>query len=184
LGEHVSPSDRQFVVADNKRMWIKLDVRQEEASRLRIGQRLTFAAEGLPEEIVSTVSWISTELDEQTRMLKVRAIVDNPRALGPTEGAGDMRTLRAQTFGTGRIRVDAVAQTLVVPKEAVQMDGTAALVFVQVGPQTFEARPVDVGIQGPGVAEVRHGLRMGEVVATAGSHSLKSELLRSASLQH
>ena len=64
LGEIVSPSAEQFVVADISRMWILLDVRREDAANVMLGQEVVFTTDGGHIDIPSTISWISTEVDE------------------------------------------------------------------------------------------------------------------------
>ena len=51
------------------------------------------------------------------------------------------------------------------------------MVFVQVGPETFERRDVTVGSTAGGVVEVLNGLASGEPVVSAGSFYLKTALL-------
>jgi cobalt-zinc-cadmium efflux system membrane fusion protein len=166
-GELAGSTPPQFTVADLRHLWIMLDVRQEDSAPLRTGQRLTFHADGTPElEAGGTVSWISPEVDEKTRTVRVRAEVANP----------DGR-LRARSFGTGRILVAEEREALVVPSTALQWNGSEALVFVrQNDGLSFEPRPVRLGLRDGEFTEVREGLRMGEEIATSGSHMLKSQL--------
>lgn len=178
VGEVVSPSEPQFVVADVQRMWINLDVRQEDALQLELGQDVSFLPDGLPSDFRSTISWIATEVDPKTRTVKVRAQVENP-LIDDTDGTqGEQRLLRANTYGTGRIRVSENAHAVVVPSRAVQWDGDCHVVFVETQGTSFEARKVELGAVAGDVSEVVTGLNAGERVATVGSHLIKSELLR------
>ena len=179
LGEVVSPSAEQFVVADISRMWILLDVRREDAANVMLGQEVVFTTDGGHIDIPSTISWISTEVDEKTRTVSVRAEVDNPLIPESHSRGQERRRLLANGFGTGRIRVRQVPHATLVPSDAVQWEGKRWIVFVPVDQTTFEARPVDLGISRRGVVEVLSGLEPGERVATTGSHLLKSEIIRS-----
>jgi cobalt-zinc-cadmium efflux system membrane fusion protein len=179
LGEVVSPSAEQFVVADISRMWILLDVRREDAANVLLGQEVIFTTDGGHIDIPCTISWISTEVDEKTRTVSVRAEVDNPLIPESRLRGQERRRLLANAFGTGRIRVRQVPHATVVPSDAVQWEGKRWIVFVPVDETTFEARPVDLGISRRNVVEVLNGLEPGERVATTGSHLLKSEIVRS-----
>jgi hypothetical protein len=63
-----------------------------------------------------------------------------------------------------------------VPEEN-RRTGGPLVVFVRLSETRFEMRPVRAGIRAGGFTEVA-GVRPGEEVVTAGSHALKSELLR------
>ena len=114
------------------------------------------------------ITWISTSVDERTRTIKVRADLENP------EGK-----LRAHAFGTARIVIRETPDAVAVPEEAVQWEGCCHIVFVRVRDDLFQVRKVRLGARGAGFIEVLVGVAAGEVVATRGSHVLKSEILRS-----
>jgi cobalt-zinc-cadmium efflux system membrane fusion protein len=166
-GEVVSSSPPQFIVADLRRLWVTLDVRQEDIARLRKGQRITFRPDGATAiETTGTVSWISTEVDDKTRTVRVRAEVENPDG-----------QLRARSFGTGRILIAEQPEAVAVPSTALQWKGSDALVFIQQKDGlSFEPRPVRLGLRDDDYTEVLDGVRPGEIVATTGSHMLKSQL--------
>ncbi len=170
IGELVSSAGPQFTVADVRRLWVMLDIRQEDVGRVKKKQRITFRVDGdSTTEATGTVSWISTEVDDKTRMVRVRAEVDN------TQGQ-----LRARSFGTGRILISERPDAIAVPSEALQWNGSEALVFVcQSDGLSYEPRTVCVGIQNGDYTEVIDGVRPGEIVATSGSHVLRSQLFRS-----
>ena len=166
-GELVSSTPPQFTVADLRHLWVMLDVRQEDSDLLRKGQQITFRPDGAPKvEATGAVSWISTEVDDKTRTVRVRAEVQNPGG-----------QLRARSFGSGRILVAEEPAAVVVPSAALQWKGSQALVFVRHDDGlSFEPRPVDLGLRDDEFAQVREGLRLGEIIATSGSHMLKSQL--------
>ncbi|MFO0900973.1 MAG: efflux RND transporter periplasmic adaptor subunit [Pirellulales bacterium] len=176
LGELVSPEGLHFEIADVRKMWIRLGVRKEDANSLAIGQPVSFVPANSDEPIESRIAWISTEVDEMTRTLQVRAEVDNDPL---TADAGiENYVLRANTFGLGRICIRESKEAVVVPSDAVQWSLDGAVVFVQTGPHAFESRRVETGVAADGFTEVLSGLSGGEVIAARGSHVLKSEALR------
>lgn len=170
IGEIVSPEKSQFVVADVSRMWILLEVFKEDASRVRRGQTVEFDVEGINQTVVGRIDWISTEMDEQTRTLQVRAEVANPVA---PDGE---RLLKAHTFGQGRVVVREAATAVVVPPDAVHRDERGRFVFVRNGDR-FVRRDVTIGVVDDEYCEILSGLAVAESVATAGSHVLKAELV-------
>lgn len=170
-----------FVIADLSRIWVIADVGNEDADRVAVGQRLTFTADGHPNEaLAGPVVWTSTTINPVTRRLRVRAEITNPGT-----------HWRARTFGTARITLRAAdTPTAVVPPDAVQREGDCRYVFVRADETTFDMRAVRLGIRGdvdvpreggarrePRV-EVLEGLRPGEQVVTTGSFILKAEVLK------
>jgi cobalt-zinc-cadmium efflux system membrane fusion protein len=165
-GEVVQTTRAQplFIVADVRRLHIDLDVNPEDMAGVRVGQPVTFRLNDGGPEAVARVSHISPEVNATTRRVQVHAEVPN-----------EDRRLRPNSFGTGQIVVAERRGILVVPREAVQSDGQASLVFVRVSATGFEARPVLLGLRQGNFVEVS-GVREGEKVVTTGSHQLKSEL--------
>lgn len=174
LGESVSPTESHFEVADIRRMWVTLEVRKEDVNLVRIGQTISFTADGIPGEVLGKVDWISTEVDENTRTLQVRAEVDNPELQPAGADHCEQRLLRAHTFGTGQITVRSTMLSSVVPNEAVQFDGRAYMVFVRDG-ESFRRVPVKTGVVERDMTEILSGLDAGVVVASEGSHVVKAE---------
>jgi len=165
-GEVVDSTKTMFVVADTSRMWAVLDVRVEDMGSLSLGQAVAFQGPDLTSE--GKVSWISTAVDEKTRTLRVRASIENP----------DGR-LRAHTFGTARITTRESPNAVAVPDEAIQWEGCCHIVFVRLTDEVFQTRKVRLGARSGRFTEVLVGVLPGEVVATTGSHVLKSEILKS-----
>jgi len=173
-GELVDSSKVLFVVADMEQMWLTLDLRVEDAKQIAVGQRVMFHPDGNEKEVAGQVAWISTAVDEKTRTVKVRADLDN--------AAG---TLRAFTFGTGRIILREESQAVLVPNEAIQSDGDCQLVFVRDRDyfdkdvaKVFHVRTIRSGARSGPFTEIAAGLLPGEIVATKGSGMLRSELLK------
>ncbi|MBX9682006.1 MAG: efflux RND transporter periplasmic adaptor subunit [Gemmataceae bacterium] len=175
VGEVVDSSKTIFQVGDLSQLWILADIRTEDADLVAVGQRLTFESDGHKGEPLSgEISWMSTAVDIRTRTLRVRAVVENPKA-----------HWRANTFGAARIRLrDEKDPVMAVPVEALQRDGDCWYVFVRVDPTTFEMRSVQLGMRGAVGArkeawvEVRGGVELGQHVATVGAFALKSEVLK------
>lgn len=167
-GEAVEAGKVLFVVADTSRMWIVVDLPLNELGCVRLGNELEFTAEGLQGAPVGgKITWISTEVDERTRTVQVRAEVDNGSGL-----------LFAHMFGRVQIKVRKSDASLVVPKSAVQRFNGLQVVFVQANDEVFETRRVAVGAESDGLIEIASGVSLGETVATAGSYVLAAQLNR------
>lgn len=176
-GEVVDTSRVLFQVADTSRMWVKVNVPLEDADQLALGLPVRFRPDGSRDEVTGRLTWISSAVDPQTRMVETHAELPNP--------AG---RLRDETFGTGRIVLRDEPAVVVVPSEAIQSEGCCQMVFVRdkhyfdrpETPKVFHVRTVRTGAKtGDGFTEIIAGVLPGEIVATTGSDMLRAQLLKS-----
>jgi len=167
-GEAVEASDVLFVAADNSTMWLVADVYERDLLLLREGAPVLFTVDGLPGlSFEGRLDWISSQVDDRTRTVRVRADLPNENGL-----------LRAKMFGLARLIVHDDANVLSVAAQAVQTDGCCQLVFVREDDTVFAPRKVVLGASANGHVEVLKGLAEGEVVATTGSFLMKTEILK------
>ncbi|MDB5310609.1 MAG: czcB 4 [Gemmataceae bacterium] len=182
VGETVAAQQVVYEVGDPTRVYVFLEVRQEDMARVAIGQEMTFRLEGganLP-AVDGAVDWVSPAVDEKTRTVRVRGKVPNPGGV-----------LKGGAYGAGTIASAAPRQALMVPREAVHWEGCSHVVFVRKGGKTgdddkpadtaeaeYWPRKVTLGARDAGTIEVTAGLAEGEEVVVAGSNVLKGELLK------
>jgi multidrug efflux pump subunit AcrA (membrane-fusion protein) len=174
-GEVVDTSRVLFQMADTDRMWLTVNVPLEEARKLVLGQAVRFRPDGSHAEVAGSLSWISTTVDQQTRMVAARAEVPNPQG-----------HLRHGTFGTGYVILREEPEAIAVPNEAVHWEGCCHVVFVRDkgyfdgpdSPKVFHVRTVRLGTRTERFMEIVAGVLPGEVVATKGSDVLRAELLK------
>jgi cobalt-zinc-cadmium efflux system membrane fusion protein len=206
-GEVIDTTKILLVVADTSRMWLTLNVRQEESRRLALRQKIEFQPDGggAPEK-GAKVLWISPSVDEKTRTVTVRAELDNKD-----------RRLRANTYGTGTVILREEEEAVVVPSGAVHWDGKCNVVFVidknsdralkeaeakekekkdapkdqakagdapkeKETPIVFHVRCVRVGVRNGNRTEIIAGVLPGERVADENSEVLRGLLLLKESL--
>lgn len=174
-GEVVDSSRSLFTVADPTRLWLLLNVRQEDAKHVQRGLPVRFQADDGGVAVSGDLSWISPAIDEKTRTLRMRVVISN------LDGK-----LRDKTFGTGRIILREEPNAVVVPREAVQSTPDANFVFVrdknyfdETAPKFFHVRQVRLGAADDQFVELLAGVLPGEVIATKGSNVLLAQLLRS-----
>ncbi len=165
-GEPVQTTMPLFAVVPLDTMWVNLSVYESHLPYIRLDQPVTFFPDGLPGVgFLGRVTWISPEVDPNTRTIQVRAEVAN------RDGA-----LRANMFGKGQLAVEGSHQRLVVSQAAVQSHNGQHVVFVEKPEHVFEVRRISVGLKDDKFWEVTSGLAPGERVATTGSFLLKSNL--------
>ncbi|HEY2784547.1 MAG TPA: efflux RND transporter periplasmic adaptor subunit [Fimbriiglobus sp.] len=173
-GEVVDLARILFEVVDPQYLWLTLDLKGEDARRVKTGQPVRFRPDAGGAELLGAIAWISPQADPKTRTVKVRADVPNPTG-----------AYRANSFGTGRVILRDEPHVLSVPSEAVQWEGCCHVVFVRDkdylkpgSPKVFHVRKVRVGAKNDATVEIPVGLLPGEVIVTRGSGLLLTELKR------
>lgn len=165
-GETVDAARPLFAIADTSRMWVTVEVSPSDSSKLEVGQDVAFRPDG-GELVSGKVTWISTEVNEKTRTVQVRAEVQNPNG-----------RLRARVFGRASITIAIEPSALAVPSAAVQNDGPDSLVFVRLNDEVFRPRVVTLGLHTDGFVQILNGLNPGETIATEGSYFLAAQATR------
>lgn len=178
-GETVEASTPFYVVADTRRMWIQLNVRQDDANRLKIGTPVIFSGDMRTPQVTAELTWIGTEIDPRTRTIQARAEVENPPLDGEQNSTGTARLLSAGAFGTARILIQKQENVVVVPDEALhwQWEIGKEVVFVaEDAGRRFHPQVVSKGLARDGYVQILGGLQPGAQVVTTGSRMLSAEL--------
>ena len=166
-GAMMEAGKQLFTVADCSTMWAFASVPQAALARVRVGQEVELRVEALPDRVFTgKVTWIAAEVDDRTRMARIRVEVPNPDGL-----------LKANLFAKARILLPGNQHAVLVPDSAIQRIEGNKMVFVQKGPDLFDARAVRLGARFDGKVELVEGLKAGESVVVAHGYPLKSQLL-------
>lgn len=171
-GQHVTPGQSLYTIADLSTVWIEADLYEQDLSRVRIGQPATVTIDAYPgERLDARVGFIYPFVGEQARTAKIRLALPNRGArLKPGMYAN---VELSSSSGTG----------LVIPTDALLDSGREQIVFVAQGDGFFEPRQVRIGQRLDEGIEIVEGLDEGEVVAAGAAFFLDSESQLRASLQ-
>jgi cobalt-zinc-cadmium efflux system membrane fusion protein len=165
----VQAYDPLVVIGDPESLELELQLPPDDASGIRQGDLVEYIPVGRPEAWgLAKVTTRVPQVDATTRTVMVRAQI--------THGS---ENLLPGVFVEGNLIRGAASQAPSVPESAVIRMGSSDYVFVRVDPETFEARPVQVGRFNGTRFEIREGLALDEEVAVEGVFLLKSALLRS-----
>jgi cobalt-zinc-cadmium efflux system membrane fusion protein len=167
LGTFVEGDTVLVEVADASRVWVEIEVPEDEVGRVAEGQPVVVTVDALGERpFEGLLDYLAPEIDPHTRTALGRVPLDNP------DGA-----LRARMFGRARVQVPRSAPAVIVPRDAVQRARGATLVFVRLAPELFEARRVQVLDRpaDPERVEVRGRVAPGDEVVVEGAFLLRTE---------
>ena len=173
LAERVGPDTEMFQIADLSSVWIQADIYQKDLPKLsQLGDKLLFRAPLLTDvddghSHEARIFYKGDVLDEQTRTMRLRAVLDNPN-----------RHLKPGMFVEVQLPGDTISDVLVIAASAVQTAENETFVFVHRAGDEFERRDVTLGATSNGTVQIRTGLKPGEKVVVDGGFSLKSELMK------
>lgn len=171
VGEVVGPSDILFEVVDISRVWVVGRVYQQNAGAIHEGVSTVLMLQALPgRTFTAPLDYVAPSLDERTRTLPVRVVLDNPDGV-----------LRPGLFGTLSISPakDPGGNVPAVSSSAVQRLGDETVVFVPDDEEgEFRAVSVTVASRGSDLVRLRSGLAAGDRYVAEGAFVLKSELSR------
>lgn len=175
VGEVTDRERELFTIVDTSTVWVLADVYEKDLGLVAEGREVIVTVPSYPgQAFPGTIEYVADFLDPASRTAKVRCAVDNREGL-----------LKLEMFGTVRIPVPLVSDAVAVPGAAIQEVQGDPVVFVPVGAEGFQMRPVRVGARGDAWVAILDGLEAGERVVTRGSFQLKSTVLRgSISAEH
>ncbi len=169
IGEAVGSGDTLFSLADLSTMWLELSIPENMLSFFKVGNTVEASFNSLPEiKLHGDLIWLASSIEEESRMLKARAIVKNPNSLLKHGMFGQVSLLPIQ-FNKG----------LYVPSESIQRFNKKSFLFVKLSDDLYEIRSVVLGSRNDDKIEIIEGVSIHEKVVIAGSFTLKSEFLKS-----
>ena len=164
LGQTVTADAELYRIANLGRVSLALNLKPEDAGRVKPGNVVTVTAPG--RQTSARITFVSPALDPQTRQVPVIATLDNR---GAQWRVGEPVTAAVQLSG------NAGSSAVRVPTTAIQTVECKSVVFVRTA-KGFQATPVTLGDAAGDTVIVRSGLTGQEQIATTGSFTLKAEL--------
>lgn len=148
-----------FTISDPRSLWVQIDAREADLGSLKIGNKFEITVPSLGDQVFSgSVSAIGDFIDANTRTIKVRGLIDNPK-----------RVLKAEMLATARITRTMPSNSVQIPASAALLFGTRHQVFVQSAAGTFAPRAVELAYEGAKDVVVAKGLSPGEIVVSENS---------------
>lgn len=168
VGASIDTLTSLMTIADLSQVWATFDLYEQDVALVQVGQRIEAQSVAYPDRVFSgQVVFVSPQVDQHTRTIKVRARIENPNY-----------ALKLGMFVTGTLYIPTAEETLVVPHAAVQRIEDDPVVFVQASPEMFAVREVKLGQETRSQVQVLEGVKPGEPVVASGSFHLKAELLK------
>jgi cobalt-zinc-cadmium efflux system membrane fusion protein len=169
IGQVVQAVQTVFVVANLTQVWMVADVPEQSAGGIQVGK--TVQAE-IPafnnEKVTGTLSFVSAVVNPETRTVRVRMTVPNPK-----------HRYKPAMLTTMTL-VDGAEQHTVVPATAIVRENNEDHVFVETSPNVFLLRKVSLGDESGDARVVLSGLTRADRIVTNGAFHLNNERKRIA----
>lgn len=153
-----------FRTADLRSVWAVLDAYESQLPHLKQGQDITLFVKALNMAIPAKVDLVEPLLDEATRTVPVRVVLDNAQGL-----------LKPGMFVEGSVAVSPWTDgALIVPKSAVLWTGKRSIVYKKPDAHkpVFELVTVTLGQSLDGHYQVLEGLSPGDRIVVHGAFTL------------
>ena len=167
VGLNVDPSMALVTVADLSDVWIVGEVYERDFPAIVVG---TSAAVTFPAyrdlQITGRVAYIDPQVKPETRTAQVRVEVPNSKG-----------QLRLGMLAQLSLSTTSHAQTVTIPRDAVQRIGSRTVVYVSnpLDPTQFTEREVVIGESVGDSVQLASGVAPGDLVVSKGSFSLRAE---------
>ena len=149
-------------IADLSTVWVVGDVYEKDLATVHLGSPVDVVVSAYPGQTFrGKLNALSGNIDPNTRTLKVRVDIANPRQL-----------LKPEMFATIRV-IRADRPVIVLPATAVIREGDQSSVYVEQSPGKFEKRSVQLARTSGSEVEIASGLKPGEHVAVQGAALLR-----------
>lgn len=168
IGEVVAISTKLFKLINLSTVWVWANVYEKDLEKVKVGQTAYITVTPYPDRyFTGKITYISDTVDPATRIVKVRAELENPESL-----------LKPEMFATVKILTGKGENLLAIPESAIQREGENTIVFVIRDENTFEKRVVTLGPEVDGYHHVISGLKEDERIVTKGAFTLRSEAMK------
>lgn len=170
IGSVLSVAQEAFTVSNLNRLWVIAAVNEADLAAVRPGMRASISVRAFPDRtFAGNVLQLGEELDPATRTLKVR--INLPNAQGD---------LKPEMFAQVDLEQPDTSAALYIPESAIEDLNGQKVAFVQIAPDRFQVRTLQIASVTAGQAKLTGGIQPGERVVTRGAFALKSELLKSS----
>jgi cobalt-zinc-cadmium efflux system membrane fusion protein len=166
-GQGVEEGQSLFTVIDLDRVWLVAKVFEADIPRVENATSAWFTVDGYETPFIVDAS--------NGKLVTVGRVVDPQSRTVPVifEVANAAGKLRIGNFAKAVIATGAPRKVLAIPDGAIVEDAGRQISFVMVEGESFERRPLRLGIRANGWSEVLDGVKAGERVVSRGAYEIK-----------
>ena len=148
-----------MTLMDVSRTWVQIAIDETDLSKAALGYPVDVTFDALPDQTLpGTIVQVSPAVVMVNGVSTLYAVAELKNSLP---------LLKVGMNGSAKVTAAAAKQVLTVPVEAVrQIGANQYAVFVVDAAQQLSLRPVEIGLKGTSLVEIKSGLQLGETVST------------------
>jgi membrane fusion protein, heavy metal efflux system len=154
-----------FTISNMGTVWVLANVYQNQLAYVHVGDPVTITTDAYKQEFHGRISFMGAALDPTSRTLQARIDTENINHL-----------LKKDMYVTATVVAGRIRDALLLPDASVLRDNdNMPFVYVEVAPNKFARRTVQLGESKDGKTQIVAGLKSGDKVAGNGSLFLQFE---------
>ncbi len=164
---NVTGEERIFIVADLSQVWAEFHVFPRDLSSVKLDHKVRVHTLENDQEQIAPIHLIQPTVDALSQTVVAIVAIDNHQ-----------KHWRPGMTVEGDVMVSEQEVAMAVSEEAIQRMEDQTVVFIKEG-NTYELRPVTLGISDGSFIEVKTGLSVGEQYVSQGSFIVKADIGKS-----
>lgn len=167
LGQVVQPADELFVVADLSKVYAVAEVPERQIDLIEKGQEVDILIPSINDKpIKGKLIYVSDIVNPETRTVMVRSEISNAD-----------REIKPDMLVSMLVQSKPISK-LSVPVKSIVRQNDKNYVFVQISPNKYRLREVDVGDDFNGMVAIVSGVEEGETIVIDGAFHVNNERKR------
>jgi membrane fusion protein (multidrug efflux system) len=164
VGAYITPAVTIASLQQIEPMKLDFSIPEKYASTIRTGDQIRFDVDGFPNAFAAKVVAVEPRIDQETRTIKVRALVRNP----------DPR-LMPGAFASVELDLKSVDNAIMIPTQCIIPDLRGSkVVLIRNGKAEF--RSVETGTRTEDFIQVSSGVQSGDTVASTALMTIKPNM--------
>ncbi len=135
-GDYIKTGMPIMKLADLSKVWLMLEMFPEDTGNLQLGQKVTVTIQSqVGQRFEGTIAFVDPMVNPKTNTVNVRVEISNEAGL-----------IKIGDFGRAKIQTNNVAdqEMVIVPRQAVLINGSDSVAYVETEPGRFEFRKVEI----------------------------------------
>lgn len=165
-GQYIQPGSIMATMIQRDPLLVRFKVPEQDANRIETGMKVFFTVKDDKNAYTAIITHVAGAADESTRMAAVTAEVTDP----------NKDRLRAGAFAEIQVPVGNAKEAPVIPQSAIRPSEKGFLAYVVVDGKAQE-RILVLGMRtADGRAEIKDGIKAGDILITRGSEALRPDV--------
>ncbi len=167
LGQVVQPAEELFIIADLSHVWVVAEVPEQQIDLIKVGEEVVVEIPALAnKQYKAKLIYEGDVVNPETRTVTVRSDLANAS-----------REIKPDMLVSMLIQSKPEAK-LALPLQSVVRENDGTYVYVQLAPNKFRLREVELGQEHEGMVTILNGVAEGEIVVADGAFHVNNERKR------